>query len=311
MAGIQPAALFGAEVVQADPKTIRALQGVAYKAGPIRPIGVPAEQARLWYPTQQLPEFKAIFAPIGRYAREAWLAAQLPGLTTDQFLTSHLTHIAQAVKKALAQDTYWNKAPCTIQALANSCRKLRWTLTDAFTFTPEDQNKHAMDIRQGSPKLLEAFAVEAFESMQNARMDEARTNKKLEPCKVDWHFVRTFIRHKKTSTEQKSVLLQLPNGTVTTPHWLNTHGFNIDPLCSCGAAANLNHWLEGCPDMPPDEGPEADEGEALIMHPNIWKPILAPEAVSKHPYSIPICSEGGGAGGPCRFPVGRRHPNIH
>ena len=74
---------------------------------------------------------------------------------------------------------------------------------------------------------------------------------------------------------------------------MSTHGFNIDLHCSCGAVANLGHWLEGCPDLPPEEGTEADEGEVFVMNPSIWKPIQAPQAVSKHPYSIPICSEGG------------------
>ena len=60
-----------------------------------------------------------------KYAREAWLAAQLPGLTTDQFLTAHLTHITQAVKKAIAQEAHWHKAPCTTQAMANSCKNLK------------------------------------------------------------------------------------------------------------------------------------------------------------------------------------------
>ncbi len=109
--------------------------------------------------------------------------------------------------------------------------------------------------------------------MQNTRMDEARTTKKLEPGKVEWHFIRTFIRHKKTSMEQKSALLQLLNDTVTTPHWLSTHGFKIDPLCSCGAVANLRHWMKGCPDLPPEEETGAEEGEALVMNPDIWKRV--------------------------------------
>ncbi len=88
VAGIQPAALFGADLVQPSPQTIKEVNKAAYQAGPLRPSGVAAEVARLWYPTQQLPDFRANYAPIGRYAREAWLAAQLPGSTHSSSTSS-------------------------------------------------------------------------------------------------------------------------------------------------------------------------------------------------------------------------------
>ncbi len=46
IAGVRPATLFGAEMTPVCTATAEDLKKAAYQAGPLRPIGVPAEMRR-------------------------------------------------------------------------------------------------------------------------------------------------------------------------------------------------------------------------------------------------------------------------
>ncbi len=88
----------------------------------MRSIGLPADIARLYYRTATQPFFKAHFAPVCRFSREAWLAFQLPGFTEDQLAQSELAHIWRADRKAQGDAAQFDKAECKIQALVAGFR---------------------------------------------------------------------------------------------------------------------------------------------------------------------------------------------
>ncbi len=93
IAGVQPAAPFGAEMVPACAVFVKELSRAAQIASPIWPIGVPAHITRLWFRSATQPALKAYFAPAASHAREIWIACQLPTHSEDQMHTTHFAHI--------------------------------------------------------------------------------------------------------------------------------------------------------------------------------------------------------------------------
>ncbi len=135
------------------------------------------------------------------------------------------------------------------------------TLTGPLTIDAQAGSLHRLtdhlDLREGSPKLLEHFAVERCEKLQDEQLSKRRKDRDLTPQDMDWPHVRRSLRHSKITAEHKSTFCQMVNQTVTTPAWLAEHGFEIDDRRStCGGQENLAHWTQGCPDEPPMEDQE-------------------------------------------------------
>ncbi len=241
-----------------DKHMLRALNRAAQVASPIRPLGVPADITRLYNQTATQPYFKAHFASVGRYSREVWLARQLPGYTEDQLLHSDFGHIWRAYRKADGDPKQYDRAECTIQALVIGLRAFQWTLRDPWTIASAEGSPYPifepLDLRQGSPKLLEHFAATRYELMQYQKLNDNRRTRNLQPASIDWGFVRKFLRHPRNTAEHKGTLCQLVHQTVTNPAWLEAHGFETQGNCECcGRPDNLQHILTGCPDQPPEE----------------------------------------------------------
>jgi hypothetical protein len=81
----------------------------------------------------------------------------------------HFGHLWRAYRKARDSAEHYDRAPCTIQALVTGMRFFQWDLTWPFTVDARQDSTHKMtehlDLREGSPKLLEHFAVMRYEKL--------------------------------------------------------------------------------------------------------------------------------------------------
>ena len=77
-AGVLPAALYGIELYEPDPRMMSSLVNGAVAASGIRPIGVTRRLAIVTASTTSHPWYKAVSGPILKYAREVWLSVCIP-----------------------------------------------------------------------------------------------------------------------------------------------------------------------------------------------------------------------------------------
>jgi hypothetical protein len=276
--GILPAALYGAEHYAPDPKHLNQLRTAAIKAWGPHPWGVPNDLAILLYPTLHDPLFVAVFQPIFRWAREVWLSSHPDPAHSDVLSAAELTAAAHRI---LQHDRIpLPQGP--LLAMHSSLHFLKWRLAPPYGLA--DENGNPLDLSHGSPALLRHYVRNRFQAIQERCLEERfalRPNGAVQT--PHWPFIRRFLASKRPNKRQKTSLLSILYGTLPTPAWLSTHGWNVSPHCEvCRQLCDLTHLIYGC------HSPHNVDANELLGHSHIPPRLgIAPMRATVHGWEVP------------------------
>ena len=165
-------------------------------------------------------------------------------------------------------------------AIADALVHLGWVMLSP-TMIQMDCDRGTVNMQECSPGMMQWCFVAAYErrvDRDNAIYLRHRPGSRAGTEHVrkehwDWTTIRQVLRTKRTTNQEKAILLQLICGTLPTREWLAAHGFAVENKCECGAVDSLAHRFEECPVRThicfPERRRTAVEVRSALLRPNI------------------------------------------
>jgi hypothetical protein len=256
--GILPAATLGHDIQAPSQEQLRQLAGLAHKAMPICPLGVPSLIRQLQVPIGNLPEFQAKAAPILRWAREVALASRSipPGLLHgDELLPHEIGHWTVLLANGPADSPTPMAWQAPLQALHASLQFFGWQVWG------EGVIRHGVTIEltSFSAAFIKNLLEEDFRCLQCERLDKYREDREL-PGPVD------SARHSRARPHElkpRPASCRCWPAFTPTRSWTAARGSIVSDLCTCGEVDTIQHRLAGCTAHSPGATPDTATWQAL------------------------------------------------
>ncbi len=274
VAGIQPAATFGAHVWGVDNSELAKLRRLA--AAALRPYGRCRSLGAtlLWHGT---PTAAAEHAPILQLARMTWAAVVQREAATQKgasiaelrrwwdVTSGYFAPIAAEFRNVLASAQaegvefplstarkIWGKVRGPFGAAALAAERIGWQLLDPFTI--RDQHGTVFLLTNTSPALVRKLAEEALRAKMEFKL--AAQYAKDEPCfrgrRACFDFVTSAVRHGRgLAPHQRGVMRAVACGALVTGQRAIKMGYQVCGLCPLckGAPDTLRHRFYHCPNV--------------------------------------------------------------
>ncbi len=271
VAGVQPAATYGAQLWGLDDGEVTRLRQVAAAALRPQARGRSLQATLLWH---DLPTAAAELAPLHQLAKATWdamtarEAAQERGASVAdirrwwQAASEHFTPLVRRYERLAtearqrgvdisrsATRSLWRAVRGPLGAAALTAARIGWKLTDPYCLV--DQNGTDFLLTNTSPALVQKLAIEALRATleRNVAAKWAKEELQFEGRRACFDFITAGVKAcKELTPHQRGIMRAVSCGAIMTGSRAVKMGYLVSGICPlCGEAPDtMAHRVYGC-----------------------------------------------------------------